>query len=168
MDGEPVSFKVKKSGGALVDLATYAETDTQGNPAVWPGDRPRTYALSQGRAVEGDEWGVFGDGREQPSTLTLSLTLKRRTTRAWQRQAIDELEALALDAVALQNLYDGCEYALREARVTQERPTERSYVIELTLWLTGARTALGSVVEIPPYEPPTGTGAQEWRTMEWA
>ncbi|MFC4426199.1 hypothetical protein [Deinococcus navajonensis] len=156
------TFRLKKQDGSLIDLAMYAEMD-KGVPAITLSERQRSYALSQGRAPEGGNWGVFGDGLEQPSVMTLRIELKRTTeagiTRAWQRTAIEQLQAACLDAVAWQNLFDEREYALRQARLTLESPTETSYFVELTFWETGPSTALGSGVVILP---PTG-GRQVWR-----
>lgn len=161
-----MTFKLKKVDGSLIDLAMYAEPGEGGEPGITLGDRQRTYNIQHTQSVDSDNWGTAGDGKERPSLVTLRIELKRvdgaTITRAWQRTAIEQLHAACLAAVAWQNTYDEREYALRQARVTSEGPTEKSYMVELTLWESGASTNLGDTVIILP---PDNGGGFVWRTF---
>lgn len=164
-----MTFKLKKMNGDLIDLAMYAQPGEGGGPGITLGERQRTYNIQHTQAVDSTNWGVAGDGLERPSLVTLRIELRRAdgvtVTRAWHRTAIEQLTAHCLAAVAWQNTYDQREYALRQARVTSEVPTELSYMVELTFWESGAATNLGSNVIILPPDENTGGGTPQWGNL---
>lgn len=130
-----MSFEVVLRSGEVFDLAARAE-------AIQLLDRARLYAITHGRAVEGPNWGVFGDGLEQPSQIRLRLYLDKNLRERWQqRMTIEAIEAAISQASVLRNIADLREYAVQGGHVTQESPTERSYVLELTFWPTVRRAA---------------------------
>lgn len=131
-----------RTPSATLNITTFCD-------GAMPLDRSRDFSIRQGRAVEGDDWPVFGDGKEQPSTIQWRLTLKRGTTRAWQRQAIEALDAYARVATSIYTIPDDREVTVRAGRVTQESPTETSYALVLTFWPASAAAAA-------PVAPDTG------------
>lgn len=142
-------------GGAVVSLEIRTAQGTLNVTALCEGamplDRAREFAVRQGRAAESGVWQVFGDGLEQPSTLQWRVTLKRGTTRAWQRQAIDTLEAWCRAATSIYNIPDGRENLVRVGHVTQESPTEESYALVLTFWPSQAQAAAPATADTGVY-----------------
>lgn len=160
------TFKLKKQGGTLVDLRQYAQIhEATGSPAVVVGPRRREYNIQYTQGVQSDAWGTAGDGRERATLASITVELKRDQTRAWQRTAIEELHALCLQTVAWQNLHDQREYAVTQARVTDETPDEalHTYFVTIVFWEQGGTALLGDAVVILP--PGTGTGASVWRVF---
>lgn len=160
------TFKLKKADGTLVDLRQYAEIDPKtGSPAVQLGPRRREYNLQYRQGVQGDAWGTAGDGHERATLASITVELKRGETRAWQRQAIEELHALCLQTVAWQNLHDQREYAVNQARVTDETPDEslHTYFITIVFWEKGGAALLGDAVIILP--PGDGDGIPQWGNL---
>ncbi|MFB9994070.1 hypothetical protein ACFFLM_19105 [Deinococcus oregonensis] len=102
-----------------------------------PMDRGRSYGVRLGRAPESDVWQTFGDRRENPSTIQWRLTLKSDTTRAWQRNAINTIQAFCAAAISVYNIPDQREDGVTWGEVTQESPTEDSYVLQLTFYPVG-------------------------------
>lgn len=159
------TFKLKKGDGTLVDLRQYAHIDeATGYPAVRLGPRRREYNIQQTQAVQQDAWGTAGDGRERATLASITVELKRDQSRAWQRTAIEELHAHCLQTVAWQNLHDQREYAVNQARVTDETPDEdlNTYFITIVFWEKGGAALLGDAVVILP---PSESGASVWRVF---
>lgn len=138
-----MSLEIRTAQGTL-NVASLCE-------GAMPLDRTRDFSLRQGRAVEGNGWGVFGDGLEQPGVIQWRVTLKRKTTRAWQRWAIDTLEAWCRAATSIYNIPEGREDLVHTGHVTQESPTEESYALVLTFWPSGARAAAPAVPDTGVY-----------------
>lgn len=129
-----MSFEVVTKTGAIVPLTRFAESITLG-------DRTRSYAISHGRAVDAPNWGVFGDGLEQPSTISLTLYLKPLSSRAAQRQLIEDLDAALTQTAVFRNIADLREYAVYSGRIMVEAPAGDSYRLDIMFWPTQRRGA---------------------------
>lgn len=131
-----MSFEVVTRTGTVVPLSTWVN-------GIEFQPRQRAYAITHGRAVDAPNWGVFGDGLEQPSTVQLRVHIDpaRYPSRAAQRQAIEAIDDVITQGAVLRNIPDLREYAVFGGRITSEAPTEKSYWLELTFWPTQRRAA---------------------------
>lgn len=131
-----MSFEVVTRTGELVEFGLYCDgIEYQG--------RQRSYAISHGRAVEAPNWGVFGDGLEQPSTISLRLHINPDLypSRAAQREIIEALDEALTTTAVLRNLADLREFAVFGGRIMAETPTGDSYWLDVQFWPTERRAA---------------------------
>lgn len=131
-----MSFEVVTRTGALVEFRTYCD-------GIEFQPRQRSYAITHGRAVEAPNWGVFGDGLEQPSTISLRLHINPDLypSRAAQREIIETLDEALTTTAVLRNLADLREFAVFGGRIMAEVPTGDSYWLEVQFWPTQRRAA---------------------------
>lgn len=131
-----MSFEVVTRDGQLVEFQTYCD-------GIEFQPRQRTYAITHGRAVEAPNWGVFGDGLEQPSVISLRLHINPDLypSRAAQREAIETLDEALTTTTVLRNLADLREFAVFGGRIMAEVPTGDSYWLDVQFWPTQRRAA---------------------------